>query len=69
MNRNTTTNTTTGVIVPVSYTLGEAAQVLVYSVTTIRRLVKRGLLKGYSLSGSPIVTRVTRESVHHYAGA
>lgn len=49
---------------PLAYTLCEAADLLHCSVITIRRLVRSGVLHGFSLGGRKnVVTRVSAQSV------
>ena len=52
---------------PLAYCFTEAADKLHCSVSAVRRLVKTGKLRGFSLSGnSSIVTRVTARSVREF---
>ena len=51
---------------PILYSFKEAADELRCSVQAIRRLVKIGELKGLSLSGGKIKTRVTAMSLRKF---
>lgn len=51
---------------PLCYSFGEAAAKLHCSVSAVRRLAKAGTLKGFSLSGGTILTRVTALSVRQF---
>ena len=44
---------------PLAFSFSEAADKLHCSVSAVRRLVKSGILKGFSLSGGSVLTRVT----------
>ena len=51
---------------PLCFTFCEAATKLHCSVSAVRRLAKAGTLKGFSLSGGTILTRVTALSVRQF---
>ena len=48
---------------PLAYTFKEAADRLHCSISAVRRLAKDGVLKGFSLTGGAILTRVTARSL------
>jgi hypothetical protein len=51
---------------PLAFSFSEAADKLHCSVSAVRRLVKSGILKGFSLSGGSVLTRVTARSVREF---
>lgn len=48
---------------PLAYSFKEAADRLHCSISAVRRLAKAGMLKGFSLTGGAILTRVTARSL------
>ena len=49
-----------------AYSFKEAADRLHCSISAVRRLAKAGVLKGFSLTGGAILTRVTARSLREF---